>query len=607
MEEKKNRIAVVNPDKCKPKKCSLECKKKCPANLTGKICIDVKKESPIANISETMCISCGICAKVCPFNAITIINLPKGLAKDLVHRYNTNSFKLHRLPIPRQGQVLGIVGSNGIGKSTAIKILAGKIKPNFGKYNDPPSDIEIINYFKGSELQSYFTKLFSNELVVSIKPQYVDFLSKSLTGTVRQIIEPKIENSQIPNLLVELELDKLLDRNITELSGGELQRLAIACVCSKNSDIYIFDEPSSYLDIRQRIIVAKIIRLLCTQSKYVIVVEHDLSLLDYLSDSICCLYGVPSAYGVVTMPFGVREGINIFLDGFIPTENMRFRDTSFIFRIQEIENLNQNDSSHAYYKYPSMTKTYNNKFKLNVDGGGFTNSEIIVMLGQNGTGKTSFIKMLAGITQPDFIDSGHENLIELPKFNVSYKPQMISPKYSGTVRQLFYDKIKNSFMDPMFDTDVIKPLTINAFIDNNVMELSGGELQRVALILCLGKPADIYLIDEPSAYLDSEQRIAVSKIIKQFIMHNKKTAFVVEHDFIMATYLANKIILFNGTPSIECTCSKPEKLITGMNSFLKELDITFRRDPTNFRPRINKLDSVKDKEQKISGKYFVDC
>jgi len=137
-----------------------------------------------------------------------------------------------------------------------------------------------------------------------------------------------------------------------------------------------------------------------------------------------------------------------------------------------------------------------------------------------------------------------------------------------------------------------------------VGNLSGGELQRVAIVLCLGQPADIYLIDEPSAYLDSEQRIVAAKVIKRFVLHAKKTAFVVEHDFIMATYLADRVIVYEGQASVDCRANTPQSLLTGMNVFLRGLEITFRRDPTNFRPRINKLDSVKDKDQKLAGNYF---
>jgi len=114
----------------------------------------------------------------------------------------------------------------------------------------------------------------------------------------------------------------------------------------------------------------------------------------------------------------------------------------------------------------------------------------------------------------------------------------------------------------------------------------------------------VYLIDEPSAYLDSEQRLVAAKVIKRFILHAKKTGFIVEHDFIMATYLADRVIVFEGAASVDTLANTPQPLLSGMNKFLGQLEITFRRDPNNFRPRINKFDSVKDCEQKLSGNYF---
>ncbi len=147
----------------------------------------------------------------------------------------------------------------------------------------------------------------------------------------------------------------------------------------------MFDEPSSYLDVKQRLNAARVIRSLLHPQSYVIVVEHDLSVLDYLSDFICVLYGMPSAYGVVTLPFSVREGINVFLDGKIPTENLRFRDESLTFRLAETADDTANDKFRKY-EYPDMSKTMGD-FHLDVSAGSFTDSEIIVMLGQNGTGK----------------------------------------------------------------------------------------------------------------------------------------------------------------------------------------------------------------------------
>jgi len=330
------------------------------------------------------------------------------------------------------------------------------------------------------------------------------------------------------------------------------------------------------------------------KQNYVIVVEHDLSVLDYLSDFICVLYGDPGAYGVVTMPFSVRDGINIFLAGFVPTENLRFREVSLNFKVSE--NIDRDFKKQDRTTYPSMDKVLGD-FKLSIQPGDFSTSEIIVLLGENGTGKTTFIRLLAGLLTPD---SG----TKVTELNVSYKPQKISPKFEGSVRLLLHQKLTHTWQHPQFMNDVMRPLLVEELLDNEVKYLSGGELQRVAIVLALGKPADIYLIDEPSAYLDSEQRIVAAKVIKRFILNCKKTAFVVEHDFIMATYLADRVIVYEGIPSVNCIACTPQPLLTGMNRFLQMLDITFRRDPTNYRPRINKNNSVKDKEQKGVGQYF---
>ena len=355
-----------------------------------------------------------------------------------------------------------------------------------------------------------------------------------------KILQAKNKRGNLDEIAEQLQLTHLMERDLDQLSGGELQRFAIALVAIAQADVYMFDEPSSYLDVKQRLKAAEIIRdvLKYKEGLYVICVEHDLSVLDYLSDFICCLYGTPGAYGVVTMPFNVRDGINIFLAGFVPTENLRFREEELNFKLaQSADKIGKKDHT---YKYPSMTKTLKSaghEFTLHIQQGSFSDAEIVVLLGENGTGKTTFIRMLAGLLKSDEEEAGKH--VELPRLSVSYKPQKISPKFEGSVRALFYAKIRTSFLHPQFNTDVIKPLAIERILDQELKYLSGGELQRVALVLCLGRPADIYLIDEPSAYLDSEQRIVVSKIIKRFIIHSKKTGFVVEHDFIMVCIITS--------------------------------------------------------------------
>ncbi|KUF92872.1 Myosin-I heavy chain [Phytophthora nicotianae] len=564
MSDKLTRIAIVSTDKCKPKKCRQECKKSCPVVRMGKLCIEVGPKSKVAFISEQLCIGCGICVKKCPFEAINIINLPKDLESNTTHRYGANTFKLHRLPMPRPGQVLGLVGTNGIGKSTALRILAGKLKPNLGKFDAPPEWQEILTHFRGSELQNYFTRILEDNLKAITKPQYVDKIPKAVKGTVHGILSARCEKKEkLDHFLNELDLSHVQDREIENLSGGELQRFAIAVVAVQNADIYMFDEPSSYLDVRQRLKAALVIR----------------SMVDDNARS-------------------VREGINIFLAGFVPTENLRFRTEELTFKVsQNADEFGTGEGDANSFNYPAMTKTMYKKkkdtaFKLHVEAGDFTNSEIICMLGENGTGKTTFIRMLAGLLKSDEMEAAEKAgddeaisncALRYDTSTISYKPQKIAPKFQGTVRELLHRRIREAIVHPQFATDVTKPLALDNIIDQAVPHLSGGELQRVAIILCLGKPADIYLIDEPSAYLDSEQRILAAKVIKRFILHAKKTAFVVEHDFIMATYLADRVVVYDGKPGIEYYVPT---------------------DPTNYRPRINKYDSVKDVEQKNSGNFF---
>lgn len=417
------------------------------------------------------------------------------------------------------------------------------------------------------------------------------------SSTVREILESRAskETNILQRIIREQDLQPILDNTIETLSGGELQRFSIAIASCQDVEVYMFDEPSSYLDVKQRIQTASMIRSQCNDKRYVIAVEHDLSVLDFLSDFVVCLYGTAGAYGVVSMPFSVREGINVFLEGYIRTENLRFRDVELTFKISE-RSKEQIIKQNYIQKYTSMTKTFTN-FSLTIEPGEFSESEIIVLLGQNGTGKTTFMRILAGLDKPD-------NDINLSRQNVSYKPQKISPKFEGTVRQQLLAKIASSMNNSQFIADVMKPMKIDQLMDQKVKQLSGGEQQRVAQVLTLGIPADIYLIDEPSAYLDSEQRVVAARVIKRFILHSKKTAFIVEHDFIMSTYLASRVIVYDGEPGKNAIAHTPQSQISGMNRFLRSLSITFRRDPYNYRPRINKLNSQKDAEQKASGNYF---
>jgi ATP-binding cassette subfamily E protein 1 len=332
-------------------------------------------------------------------------------------------------------------------------------------------------------------------------------------------------------------------------------------------------------------------------------VEHDLTLLDYISDACCLCYGVRGAYGVASASLGSKEGINAFLSGYLPTENLRFRSEALNFKkaqLQEEEDGGDGDGGSGggggEWRYPALSKTLGN-FSLRVEAGAISPGEIVLLLGQNGVGKTCFVKMLAGLLPAD-------GSTALPELHVSYKPQHIAPSFDGNVRQLLERHIADALAHDGFAADVIQPLRLETLLERRVDTLSGGELQRLAIALCLGRPADVYLLDEPSAYLDSEQRISVARMLKRFMRFTRKSCLVVEHDLMLATYLADHVIVYEGTPAVEAVARAPEPLHRGMNRFLEKLQVTFRRDPETHRPRINKLDSVVDKEQKASGHYF---
>jgi ATP-binding cassette, sub-family E, member 1 len=554
----------------------------------------IRVEGNIAVISETLCSGCGICVKKCPFKAISIVNLPDELEKDCSHRFSENSFKLFRLPMPSPGTVLGLLGQNGIGKSTTLKVFSGELKPNLGKFDTPPEWSEIISYYRGSSLQDYFARLSEKKLKVSSKPQYVDKIPKAITGKVGDLLDKVNERKQLDAIADEFELRKIWDRNLDVLSGGELQRVAVAATLSREADVYLFDEPSSYLDVKQRLIVARAIRSLKEQQKTIIVAEHDLAIIDYLSDQICVFYGEPGVYGVVSHVHGVRTGINIYLQGYIPDENIMFRKESIVFH-QKPPTTGENIGA-PLLKWENMVKTFKG-FKLAIEPGEIKVGEIIGILGPNGIGKTTFVKILAGVEETD-------DKSQLGKLTVSYKPQYIAPDYEGTVQELLMNVAKENFTSSWYKTEIATPLRLQPLMDRNVMELSGGELQRVAIAACLSRKTDLFLLDEPSAYLDVEERLNVAKVLRRVVEAHGIPAFVVEHDVVTQDFIADRLMVFNGEPGISGTAHPPTTLRGGMNTFLKEMNITFRRDSVTYRPRVNKESSQMDKFQKSTGEYY---
>jgi ATP-binding cassette subfamily E protein 1 len=591
MAEERARIAVIDYRLCQPQGCgNYLCVRVCPVNKMGKDCII--KEGPEGKpaIEEELCTGCGICPKKCPFGAISVINLSVKLGTP-VHQFGKNAFRLYRLPLPKEDAVVGIIGRNGIGKSTALKILSGALMANLGDYEEKGSMDRIIEFYRGKEMQKFFEGLKGGTIRVSYKPQQVDTIPLHVKGKVSEILKKSGPKEKLAEISGVLAMESIMDREISKLSGGELQKVAIAAAMLKEADLYAFDEPGSYLDICERLRAAKAIRKLSGNGKKVIVIEHDLALLDYLSDYIHIIFGKAAAYGAISSPKTVRNGINEFLHGFLRDENLRFRPHEIRF---EPKAPFESEKRATFAVYPEMEKSFP-EFSLKVRGGKIMKGEVIGILGPNAIGKTTFVKMLAGVEEPDNTSLGWN-------YKLSYKPQYLQPEEGMTVNEF----IKSTGIDTeFFSANLEKKLSLRTLYECRLDELSGGELQKVAVSVALSREGcDLILLDEPSAYVDVEDRLTVAEAVRKAASMHEKPVIVVDHDIVFQDYVSDRLVVFEGTPSKEGTASPPAEMREGMNLFLKNMGISFRRDENTGRPRANKEGSVKDREQKESGEYY---
>jgi ATP-binding cassette subfamily E protein 1 len=569
-------LAIINRKKCKPTLCALECKKFCPVEKKElDSCIVVENK---AKIDENTCIGCKICVKRCPFGAIDIINLPSVSKKDIVHRYGENGFTLYGLPTPKESSVLGLLGRNGIGKSTAVKILAGQEEMNFGGENEHK---KVNEFFKGNELLRYFELLKNKK--ISYKPQNLSTLSVDVVAL--DLLKKRGKVSEIKELAELLGVGNVLNNKMNKLSGGELQRVAILAASLGDADIYFFDEPLAYLDIGERLKVSDFIKNF-GKNKSVVVVEHDLLILDYLTDYLNIFYGGQSAYGIVSGLKSSKKGINAYLQGFLKEENLRIRDKELRFNFTK----NSLNSGVKIAEWPDFNLKFDSGFELKVERGKIHQNHVVGVLGRNGTGKTSFFRALVGELETD---NGKLDL----NLDISYKPQYLFTESKERVREIMFKEKIGKKLASVFNLGVLQEKTME--------ELSGGELQRFSVARCLARDADVYLIDEPSAYLDVEERITVAKAIKEFMIDKEKTAFVIDHDLLFISYLADSIINFEGEGGVSGRSSEIMEFKEGISRLLQDLKVTLRKDSESGRPRINKLGSVLDREQKKKGEWAV--
>ncbi|MEZ3116299.1 ribosome biogenesis/translation initiation ATPase RLI [Halobaculum sp. MBLA0147] len=601
-------IAVVDLDRCQPDRCNYECSNYCPPNRTGKDCITTRGErydedEPYDGapdqiwISEEICLgeSCGICVEKCPFDAIEIINLPSELDDEPIHRYGENAFGLYGLPVPEPGGVTGILGPNGIGKSTAVRMLSGEMVPNLGNHETEAAWEAVLDRVRGTELQTYVERIVDGEIDVARKPQYVDQIPDQFDGPVRALLETTDERGVLDELVDRLNVRAVMDSHIDDISGGELQRVALAATLARDAEFYFFDEITPYLDVGQRMTAARLVRELADdEDRAVMVVEHDLAILDLLADTLHVTYGEPGAYGVVTDPKSVRNGINEYLSGYLDNENMRIRQEAIEFE----EHAPQEATvGRPLLEYPELSKSYGDgAFSLSVEPGTIHEAEVLGVVGPNGIGKSTFAKLLAGKLTPD------EGSLET-NLDIAYKPQYIEIDQPMRV-DAFLSSVTDDFGTSYWDTEVARPLQLNRLMEQNLDDLSGGERQRVAIAATISEDADLYLLDEPSAHLDVEQRVQATTAIRRYAEHNDATVMVIDHDIYMIDLLADRLLVFDGEPAAHGTAREPQEMRAGMNDFLADLDVTFRRDERTGRPRINKPGSQLDSQQKRDGEYY---
>ncbi|MBI5225339.1 ATP-binding cassette domain-containing protein [Candidatus Micrarchaeota archaeon] len=567
-----SRIAIVDRNLCNPVRCNLECMRACPSNRLRKECtflvdkktgekhIDFKyeytkevKSNSVAFIEPTLSQGCNICAKACPFHAIDIVNLPEAKEEERVFSYGKNAFSLYKLAIPKTG-IVAIVGENGCGKSTNLKLIAGKLAPQ---------------KFPTKEIKQYFEK--SNEKDLVYKPQEISALGEK--RTVGQILSGIDEGNRLSELKAVFDLDKIYDREMEKLSGGELQKVVVVAALLKERETYFLDEPFSFLDYIYRI---RLINYLLEKfsNRKVLIVDHDISLLSYLCKQSYLLFGEPSAYGIVSQVYATDRAINMFMEGHIGPENMRFREEAI-----------------AYRHY--VSETHKNKLleipKLKAERGEFKiendlqipifEGEIVGIAGKNGIGKSTFCR--------EIFDRQGEG--------AAFKEQILNRENSLAGK--YFQR------NDLFSDNYIKAMKMAKLEFYDIRKLSGGELQKLEIFKTLNQQKPLYVLDEPTNMLDVRARIMLSKMMRERA-ENNCAIIVVDHDLEFLYNSVDRLLVMNGESGksghVEGIYEKEE----GVSRLLSDFDLSYRRDNESKRLKLNKAGSKKDAIARETGKFI---
>jgi len=495
---------------------------------------------------------------------------PSELDEEPVHRYGDNAFSLYGLPTPKPGNVTGILGPNGIGKSTAVHALAGEMVPNLGDYESEGDWERVLDRFRGTGLQNYLQSLKEGDVTVARKPQYVDQIPNQFDGNTRELLERTDERGALDSLIDRLNIRPVMDQPIDSISGGELQRVAIAACLARDADFYFLDEITPYLDIGQRMIVARLIRELADDDaaeRSMLVVEHDLAILDLLADTLHVAYGEPGAYGVVTDPKSVRNGINEYLKGYLDNENMRIRPSAITF---EEHAPRVSSRSETLIEYPELSKSYGDgEFELHVEGGEINRSEGARRRRPERDREVDACEAVRGL-----VGTGRGELDFA--LDIAYKPQYIDIDQPMRV-DVFLSSITDDFGSSYWNTEIAQPLQLDRVMEQNLSTCRAGSASASPSRRVSPKTPICTFSTSPLRTSTWNSGCARRRRSAGTENHDA-TVMVIDHDIYMIDLLADRLMVFDGEPAERGHATPPQEMRDGMNEFLADLDITFRRD-----------------------------